>query len=338
METHETLRPCNCYSSLDRRHFLKHASLAAAGAAILPSGMIHESFAASKPKPPQAETLVKTLYNSFSETQRSNVCFDFNHRLRHEIDNNWFIVKDHRVRSFTLDQQAMIREIFMKMHSEEYADQVMKQVLEDNGRGGFGECSIALFRKPDTGKFQFVLTGRHTTRRCDGDSVEGTAFGGPIFYGHAAQSFNEKPHHPGNVYWFQAKRANEVFQMMDGKQRDRALMEWSRDEQGKKTIALTGKNEGLDGIRMTELTSDQKDEVRNVLNDLLLPFREEDRRESLELIEKSGFDNLHLAFYKGEDVGNDGVWDVFQIEAPNMVWYFRGDPHVHTWVHIKDHV
>ena len=112
----------------------------------------------------------------------------------------------------------------------------------------------------------------------------------------------------------------------------------SRDEQGKKTIALTGENEGLDGVRMTELTSDQKDEVRNVLNDLLLPFREGDRQESLKLIEKSGFDNLHLAFYKGEDVGDDGVWDFFQIEGPNMIWYFRGDPHVHTWVHITDHV
>jgi len=81
----------------------------------------------------------------------------------------------------------------------------MKQVLEDSG---FGECSIALFGKPDTGKFQFVLTGRHTARRCDDGSVEGTAFGGPILSSHAAQSFNEKPHHPDNVYWFQAKRAN----------------------------------------------------------------------------------------------------------------------------------
>ncbi len=40
-------------------------------------------------------------------------------------------------------------------------------------------------------------------------------------------------------------------------------------------------------------------------------------------------DNLHMAFYKNMDVGNDGVWDVWQIEGPSMVWYFRGDPHVH---------
>ncbi len=326
---------CDCYRQFSRRRFLK-TSAAAAGAAIVPGIALPHATAAKASQPLQSETLVKTLYQSLTDAQKGKVCFDFDHRLRHEIDNNWFVVRDYRVRDYSKDQQAMIREIFMKMHSEEYADQVMKQVLEDSGRAGFGECSIALFGKPDTGKFQFVLTGRHTTRRCDGDSVEGTAFGGPIFYGHAAQSFYEKPHHPGNVYWYQAQRANAVYQMMDGKQRAKALMEWSRDEQGKKTVALTGKNEGLDGIRMTELSTDQKNEVRKTLDDLLLPFREADRRESLKLIEESGFDNLHLAFYKGEDVGDDGVWDVFQIEGPNMVWYFRGDPHVHSWVHIKD--
>ena len=47
------------------------------------------------------------------------------------------------------------------------------------------------------------------------------------------------------------------------------------------------------------------------------------------------FDDLHLAFYKNEDVGNDGVWDNWQLEGPSMIWYFRGDPHVHTWVNIE---
>ena len=32
----------------------------------------------------------------------------------------------------------------------------------------------------------------------------------------------------------------------------------------------------------------------------------------------------------------DGVWDIWQIEGPSMVWYFRGAPHVHTWVHVRD--
>lgn len=174
--------------------------MTAAGAALLPLTSAPKTNAKTAPPQSTADTIVRTLYDSLSPRQRDNVCFDFDHRLRHEIDNNWFIVRKHRIGdSYTKDQQAMIREILMKMHSEEYADEVMSQVVDDSGRGGFEECSVALFGKPNTGKFQFVLTGRHTTRRCDGDSNEGTAFGGPIFYGHAAESFYEKPHHPGNV-------------------------------------------------------------------------------------------------------------------------------------------
>ena len=118
----------------------------------------------------------------------------------------------------------MVKEIFLGLHSPEYAGEGNHgQVEHDSGKKGFGDSSIALFGEPGTGKFEFVLTGRHCTRRCDGDSTDGAAFGGPIFYGHAAQGFNEKPDHPGNAYWYQAKRANEVFQMLDGKQRELAL-------------------------------------------------------------------------------------------------------------------
>ena len=113
----------------------------------------------------------------------------------------------------------------MGLHSPEYAARVYKQVVHDSGEAGFGDCSIAMFGEPGSGKFEFVLTGRHCTRRCDGDSVEGAAFGGPIFYGHAADGFDEAPDHPGNAYWYQAQSANKIFQMLDGKQRESALLE-----------------------------------------------------------------------------------------------------------------
>jgi hypothetical protein len=230
----------------------------------------------------------------------------------------------------------MVREIFTKLHSEEYADRILEAAIHDNGQRGLGACSVALFGEPGTGKFEFVLSGRHVTRRCDGDSVQGAAFGGPIFYGHAALSDEEEAHHPGNVYWFQARRANEVFQALNGKQRELALQERARPERGTDTVRLTGKRSGLEGIPLTELTADQRELVRKVMADLLAPFRKPDADEALKLVDAAGFEHVHLAFFKQDDIGNDGVWDIWQLEGPNMLWYFRGSPHVHTWVNIGE--
>ena len=327
---------CDALPPLSRRRFLQTAAVGVAAVAGSATALTPRSvFAAPKPSS-ASETLVTTLYKSLSEEQRKEICFDFDHALRSKVDNNWHITDHHISEFLNADQQAMVKEIFLKLHSPEYAETVYNQVVHDSGQAGFGDSSIALFGEPGTGKFEFVLTGRHCTRRCDGDSVAGSAFGGPIFYGHAAESFNEKPDHPGNAYWFQAKRANEVFQMLDGRQRQQALLDQGRPERQSQTVALTGKKEGLPGVSVSDLSRDQKDHVRKVLADLLAPFREEDRAESMKLVEANGFDNLHMAFYKNQDVGQDGVWDVWQIEGPAMLWYFRGDPHVHTWVHIKD--
>src|SRR2546422_4576914 len=328
---------CECCRDITRRTFLKTT---AAGVAVAVTGSLPalgaERLDKARPKKATSETLVTTLRASLSEEQRKAICFPFDHPLRSKVDNNWNITDKKLAEFFTKDQQAMIREIFVKLHSEEYADKVVQQVEHDGGKEGFGGCSIALFGEPGSGKFEFVLTGRHVTRRCDGDSVEGAAFGGPIFYGHAAKGFNEKPDHPGNAYWYQAVRANEVFRMLNGRQREMALLGEGREEKGTDTVKLTGKKTGLPGIPMTELTRDQKELVRKVMADVLAPFRKPDADEAMKLVEKNGFENLHMAFYKNQDIGNDGVWDVWQIEGPAMLWYFRGDPHVHTWVHVRD--
>lgn len=315
---------------INRRDFLRRSALSGAVLAGLP--VIGAETSAN---PGTSETLVKTLYDSLTEAQRGALVFGFDDPLRTKISNNWHITEP-RIGSFlTADQNEMVKEIFLKAHSDEYADKVIGQVAHDSGQKGFGDSSIAIFGEPGSGKFQFVLTGRHCTRRVDGDSVEGKAFGGPIFYGHAAEGFNESAEHKGNAYWYQAQSANKVFEMLDGKQREAALVEKEAPDNAS-TIQLKRQAGDLPGLAVADMTTDQKTAVRGVLNDLLMPFREADRAESMKLIEKAGFDDLHLTFYKEGDLGNDGVWDNWRLEGPHMVWYFRGAPHVHTWVHISD--
>ena len=124
--------------------------------------------------------------------------------------------------------------------------------------------------------------------------------------------------------------------MLNGKQRKLAFIDECRDEEGTDTVKLTGKKKGLECIPMTELTADQKNKIRETLVDIMAPYREKDSKEALKLIDQAGFDHLHMAFSEIGDVGRDQVWDVWQIEGPSMICYFRGDPHVHAWIHIKD--
>ena len=315
---------------INRRSFLQRAALSTAALASPAAPSLIRAAGMQK-----AETLVKTLYDSLSEAQRTALVFAFDDPLRSKISNNWHITEQRIGAFLNADQNAMVREIFLNLHSEEYRDKVMAQVVHDSGAAGFGDSSVAIFGEPGTGKFQFVLTGRHCTRRVDGDSVAGKAFGGPIFYGHAAEGFREGPEHKGNAYWYQAQSANKIFQMLDGKQRETALIE---KEPGDTAAVIQLKRQAgdLPGLATADMTADQKTAVRGVLNDLLMPFREADRVESMALIEKGGFDDLHLSFYKEGDIGNDGVWDNWRLEGPHMVWYFRGSPHVHTWVHVSD--
>ncbi len=326
-----TQQPSN---SLSRRKFV---TATVGGAAIASTAPL---FFDAKPayakvdvtKGPDSETLVTTLYKSLNEEQRAAICLPFYHPQRSRVENNWHINKT-RISQFTKDQQAMIREIFLKLHSPEYADKVFGQVEHD---GGFAKGSIGLFGKPGSGKFEFVYTGRHCTRRCDGDSVEGTAFGGPIFYGHAAGTFYEEADHKGNAYWFQAKRANELYQALDGKQRKVALLDKrSRGERGNKTIQTKGSTKGLEGLPVSELAADQKGLFQKVLTDLLAPFRKQDAAEAMKLIKANDLEKLHISYYKKENIGEDEVWDVWQVEGPKMVWYFRGKPHVHVWANIE---
>jgi len=315
---------CPDCGPVDRRGFLKTAAL---GSVALAASAAARKFTGS------SETLVANLYGSLSSKQKGKIAFPFDHPLRSKVDANWVITPFKISEFFTADQQGMIDEIFRGLHNPEFIDKVMYHVQED--AGGLGNYSVALFGTPGTGAFEFVLAGRHCTARCDGDSIQGAAFGGPIFYGHSSMSFNEAPDHPKNVYWYQAKRANEVFHALNGKQRDVALLGDPREEKGTDTVALKKRGDRIPGLPVSEMTRDQKELVEKVLGDLLQPFRKKDADEAMKYIRgNNGVEGLTMSFYKNLDIGNDGVWDVWQLESPNMLWYFRGAPHVHTWVNV----
>ncbi|MCA9028730.1 MAG: DUF3500 domain-containing protein [Planctomycetaceae bacterium] len=325
---------------LTRRDFVRMTGTVAAATAA--STMLSPARADQSSATSQPEKLVETLYQSLMPEQREKICFNWDYTddrglLRTRVENNWSIV-DRETLSvggnfFSKDQQELIEAIFFKLYNPEWHDRIRKQLKDD--AGGYGKAqTIAIFGEPGTDQFEFVMTGRHLTIRCDGDSAEHVAFGGPIFYGHAAQGFDEKPDHPGNVFWPQALKANKLYTMLDGKQREQALVSEAPYES---EVAFKGPGGGFQGIPVSSLSSDQKEFTQDILKTLVEPYRVSDRDEVSRCLEaQGGLDECHLAFYKSDDIGEDGVWDIWRLEGPSFVWHFRGAPHVHVWVNVAD--
>jgi hypothetical protein len=323
---------CPDCEAVTRRDFLKGVGGVAAAAAVgsVPVFAVPRAAAAPGGK---SETLVAQFYGTLTEEQKKAVCFGWDHPRRLMIANNWEIVPQKIGQFYTPEQQELLMAIFKHAHNEEWLPKRLQQLQDD--AGGFKNYVCAIFGTPGTGQFQWVMTGRHLTFRVDGDSEPGVAFGGPVFYGHAVQG-TEKPDHPGNVYWYQALRANEVFKALDGKQREKALVLGPVPGESPRTL-LHRPKEQRPGMPVSEMTRDQKDLVIKVLHDLVAPLRADDVAEARNyLVANGGLDSLNMAFYKQDDIGDDGVWDVWRLEGPTMTWYFRGSPHVHTWVHISE--
>ena len=70
---------------------------------------------------------------------------------------------------------------------------------------------------------------------------------------------------------------------------------------------------------------------------MMAMFRADDVNATFDSVEKQGIvDRLHVSWYAGQyDIGSDKVWDTWQIEGPDMVWYFRGQPHINCYFHLK---
>jgi len=334
-------------AGMPRRDFLTTAAAAAAMTGLGPLWAVAKDTTKPTGTP---ETLVKVLFDSLTDVQKKAVCFAWDHQdpkkglLRTRVENNWNITpqflaggtagtKDPISKKFyTPEQQAIVRSIWEGLITPEWQPKIDKQ-LEDDA-GGFGhEQSIAIFGTPGTKQFEFVMTGRHMTLRCDGNSSDHVAFGGPIFYGHAAEDFNEKADHKGNVFWPQALAANKLYTMLDGKQQKLALQPKSPREQA---VGFRGPSE-IPGLPISEMSADQKEHMQKVLAMLVEPYRTSDKEESLAALKaQGGIDKCTLSFYSDADIGGDKVWDNWRLEGPAFVWHYRGAPHVHVWVNVAD--
>lgn len=309
-----------------RRQFLQATSATLAGLALMPRGLFAGTSSGN-----DAETVIGELYNSLSEAQKKTICFDIKNPVRARVNANWHVTKPLIGSDFYNDkQQAMIDEIVRRVTSEEGHKKLMQQLDEDDG--GIGAYSLAIFGNPSRGEsgkdpFECLITGRHLTLRADGNSIENMAFGGPIVYGHGEESSAED-----NLFYHQTVQVNKVFSALDSKQAERALL---KDAPAETSVQVQGKSGSFPGLAVGEMTADQKVVVKETLQKLLSPYRDQDSSEVMAIIAATGgLEQLRFAFYQQGDLGNDRMWDIWRIEGPSFVCHFRGAPHVHAYLHV----
>jgi hypothetical protein len=324
-------KPCSvCGPEVTRRDFMKTA----AGAAVAAS-LVHSKVAWADLKDDAPESLVKAFHKSLTDEQRKEIVLPWDHKYRLHVSNNWSVVKPKIGQFFTKDQQQLLRDIVKGLSSAEGQEKFPRVMKQDNK--SFENYTTAIFGNPDENKFVWFLAGRHLTLKCDGDTQEGAVFGGPIFYGNAGDAkdnFNEEPTHPGNLFWHQAQLANKLFAALDGKQREKALLTTTPKEEIA-TVRLKGAAGTYAGLAAAEMSKDQRGLIDELLKSVLGPYRASDVAEAMKVINDSGgVDKLSLSYYSDEDLGKDGIWDNWMIQGPKITWFFRGNPHVHTWVNV----
>jgi len=285
----------------------------------------------------ETDSLPMQFFKSLSEEQHSKICLPQDHPKRQFVSNWWYICPEQRLHTFyTAEQQDLVKQIFNSLHSPQYREKMTWQVQKDLMGQIKNTPSVAFFGTPANKNFEFIYTGHHVTRRCNAHTDSGLGFSGaPIFYGNFAKAFKETKDHEGNPFWYQGLLFNEFYNALDGKQREKILVSQTpRGEKPSEVIAM--RKTDLPGLCGADLAKDQQEKLIETMGLMLACFRPDDVAATMKVIrEKNLVERLFLSCYGGAfDLGDDKVWDTWQIESPELVWYFRGVPHIHAYFHL----
>lgn len=283
----------------------------------------------------KSDSKVTQLYKSLSDEQKSKLCLQSDDPRKNYINNWWYVHKEHRIHnSFKQDQIELISDIFDDFHNPEYQQVISKQVENDMYGRDRNTPSVAFFGKPGDRDFEFIYTGHHVTRRCNGNSHRGQGFAGPVFYGTFVEAFNETKDHPGNPYWYQSLLLHTWTQKLSPKEKQQ-LVDPQHPRSEKSIYVLEPNEPKAPGLRIGSLSQDLQDEFIYTITNMLAIFRKDDVDITVKQI-KPKLKNLYLACYSGRfDLGEDKVYDTWQIEAPGLIWYHRGVPHIHAYFDLK---
>jgi hypothetical protein len=333
---------CDAAPDLARRDFLRTlgAGAAAAAAGVLPVAdplsPLAKARAARVQQQAASEAMVRELYASLTAAQRAKVVKPWDAGPKGGTPA--------RLGTLNAPAPGTVIGVEYSRTQVELLDRIFRslsngvegyRLLSRNGRfdnsGDFESIGATIYGEavPDR-PFSMVFAGHHITVRCDGNSEAGTAFGGPLYYGHSPSGYATT-----NVFHYQTRALTDLFgSLSDEQKRDAVKPGAWRD--GVDSVRLPRADHKAPGVGFTALTRDQKGLVERVMRELVAPYRREDGDEVMEIVRTNGgMDKLGFAFYTEGERSAREPWSFWRLEGPGFVWSFRALPHIHTFVNVS---
>lgn len=322
-----------------RRDFLR--AVGGATAAVTLGAAVQAATPDERAKTRPTEDLVRELHASLTPVQQKRVVLPYDHGAGPKTRPTRVGMFNEAINKITLDdvytkpQQELIERIVKSMSSGDEGYRQISRAGTWDASKTFGKCGALIFGDPTPGnKFSFVFAGHHLTIRCDGNTEEGPAFGGPIYYGHSPNGYSR-----GNIFNYQTRAVIKAYEALDEKQRKAATVARTNPKEPKEqydSVKFRAKAEDRPGLPLTELSADQKKLVEGVMRTVLSPYRAEDVEEVMTIIKANGgMEKIKLAFYPDGSMDDNEPWHFWRLEGPGFVWNYRVLPHVHTYVNIS---
>ena len=274
------------------------------------------------------DALARRLYISLDPAQRAETCVSYDHPLRQYHNRGVWGGGRSILFGFSREQRHILTDLLYSGLSVAGRSRVPEEYF--SRWTGVHSMRVLICGDPTAPPYQIILTTAHLNLRLGGKSREGAAFGGPQVYGD--QRGNNVVGLPGNLYQDQFLLGQRLLRSLDPGRRKLALLE---EAPVQTQIELQGRKGSFAGIPVAELDTEGKALARELVEHIFSTYPPDDVAYARECLDANrGLNALFLSYYQHGEDGEIPEGQVFRLEGPAAVFYFRGYPHVHAFLNV----
>ena len=276
----------------------------------------------------RVDVLARQLFASLDAEQRADATVPYDHPLRQYHNRGVFGGGRDVFLGFSRRQRQILTDLLYAGLSADGRTRVPEEALAR--WTGVNAMRALICGDPSAGPYQMILTGVHLNLRLGGKSREGAAFGGPQVYGD--QRGNDRPGLPGNVFRDQFLLAHRILENLDASRRERVMLAEAPVQTG---VELQGRHGTFPGIAVSQLAVEEQVLAKQLVDRILATYPPDDVAYAKACLDANGgVEGLFLSYYEHGEDGDIAEGQVFRLEGPAAVLYFRGYPHVHAFVNV----